>query len=217
VVTRDRRTDRGRRDARRRLVAIGDELREARLSAGLSQREVAELVGLSHAEVSRVELAQSERVPYQTLAVMGAAVGLDVSIRAFPSGEPIRDAAQTALLGRLRARLAPTLRWATEIPVRLPGDRRAWDAEIRGLDWRAVVDAESRLRDVQALARKVALKARDDEAEVVILLVAATRHNRHVIRLAAPDLVGSFPRPGRAILAVLRAGARPPASGVVLL
>jgi transcriptional regulator with XRE-family HTH domain len=217
MVTRDRRTDRGRRDARRRLVGLGDELREARLSAGLSQRDVAELVGVSHAEISRVELAQSERVPYQTLAVIGSALGLDVSIRAFPSGEPIRDAAQVALLGRLRTRLAPILRWATEIPVRLPGDRRAWDAEIRGADWRAVVDAESRLRDVQALARKVTLKARDDEADLVILLVAATRHNRHVVRLAAGDLAGSFPTNGRAILRALSIGERPPASGLVLL
>lgn len=217
MVTRDRRTDRGRRDARRRLVAIGDELREARLTAGLSQREVAELVGVSHAQVSRVELAQSERVPYQTLAVIGAALGLDVSIRAFPSGEPIRDAAQVGLLGRLHSCLAPSLGWRTEVPIRLPRDRRAWDAEIRGLDWRAVVDAESRLRDVQALARRVTVKARDDEADLVILLVAATRHNRHVVRLAAPDLAGTFPAAGRAILTALTSGARPPASGVVLL
>ena len=80
---------------------IGDELREARLAAGLSQRRVAELVGLSHSEISRVELAQSDRVPYETLAVIGAALGLDISIRAFPTGEPIRDAAQVGLLGPL--------------------------------------------------------------------------------------------------------------------
>ena len=52
---------------------IGDELREARLAAGLSQRRVAEFVGLSHSEISRVELAHSDHVPYETLAVIGAA------------------------------------------------------------------------------------------------------------------------------------------------
>ena len=152
MVTRDRRADRGHRDARRRLAAIGDELREARLSAGLSQREVAAAVGISHAEISRVELAQSPRVAYERLAAIGAALGLDVSIRAFPAGEPVRDAAQLALLSRLRGRLAHSLRWRTEVPLQLDGDRRAWDAEIRGADWRAVVDAESRLRDVQAMS-----------------------------------------------------------------
>ena len=217
VVTRDRRVDRGHRDARRRLIAIGEELREARLSAGLSQRQVAEAVGISHAEISRLELAQATRVPYETIAVVGAVLGLDVSIRAFPSGEPIRDAAQVALLGRLRARLAPPLRWRTEVPLRIPGDRRAWDGEIGGGGWRAVVDAESRLRDIQAVGRKVALKARDDATDLVILLVADTRHNRRVIRLAIPDLTGVFPTPGRVVLAALAAGDRPPGSGVVLL
>jgi hypothetical protein len=99
----------------------------------------------------------------------------------------------------------------------LDGDRRAWDAEIRGADWRAVVDAESRLRDVQALSRRVTLKARDDGADIVILLVADTRHNRHVLRLAAADLAGIFPAPGRGIVAALAAGARPPGSGVVVM
>ena len=217
MVTRDRRADRGRRESRRRLALIGDELREARLAAGLSQRRVAELVGLSHSEISRVELAQSDRVPYETLAVIGAALGLDISIRAFPTGEPIRDAAQVGLLARFRSRLDPGLRWRTEVPIGLPGDRRAWDAEIGGSNWRAAVDAETRLRDVQAVTRRVVMKARDDQADVVVLLVAATRHNRHLVRLAADDLAAAFPVPGRSILAALANGNRPPGSGVVLL
>ncbi|MFL5727682.1 MAG: helix-turn-helix domain-containing protein [Chloroflexota bacterium] len=217
MVTRDRRADRGRREARRRLASIGDELREARLSAGLSQGRVAELVGVSHSEISRVELAQNERVPYETLAVIGAALGLDISIRAFPSGEPIRDAAQVRLLARFRARIAPELGWRTEVPIGTPGDRRAWDAEVRGASWRVGIDAETRLRDIQAVTRRVVLKARDDEADIVVLLVAATRHNRHILRLAADDLAGSFPVHGRSILAALASGTRPPGSGAVLL
>ena len=217
MVTRDRRADRGRREARRRLALIGNELREARLSAGLSQARVAELVGLSHSEISRVELAQTDRVPFETLAVIGAALGLDISIRAFPTGEPIRDAAQVGLLARFRSRLDSGLRWRTEVPIGLPGDRRAWDAEIGGSNWRVVVDAETRLRDVQAVTRRVVMKARDDQAAMVVLLVAATRHNRHLVRLATDDLAAAFPVPGRSILAALADGKRPPGSGVVLL
>ncbi|HEX5014285.1 MAG TPA: helix-turn-helix domain-containing protein [Candidatus Limnocylindrales bacterium] len=216
MVTRDRRVDRGHRDAFKRLTLIGDERREARLSAGLSQREVAALVGVSHAEISRVELAQSRRVSYESLAVIGAVVGLDVTIRAFPSGEPVRDAGQLALLARLRALIAPTLRWRTEVPLHITGDRRAWDVEIGGGGWRAVVDAESRLRDVQALSRRITLKARDDGSDLVILLVADTRQNRQILRLAAPDLAGFFTTLGRQILAAL-SGARPPGSGIVVL
>ena len=174
-------------------------------------------MGVSHSEVSRVELASNQRVPFQTLAAIGAALGLDISIRAFPVGEPIRDAAQVGLLARLRSHIAPALMWRTEVPVRAPHDRRAWDAEIRGNDWRLVVDAESRVRDVQALSRKVVLKARDDEAETVLLLIADTRHNRHVVRLAAADLASFFPISGREILAALEAGSRPRGSGIVVL
>jgi len=215
MVTRERRADRGRRMARQRLSAIGDELREARLSAGLSQQALGDLVGVSHTEISRIELARHERVPYQTVAVIGAVLGLDVSIRAFPDGEPIRDAAQVALLGRLHSHVSAEIRWRTEVPIQLTGDKRAWDVEHAGAGWRVVADAASRLRDAQAVTRRVLLKARDDGADVVLLVVADSRHNRRVLRLIQPDLASHFPVRGRVILDALAQGQRPPGSGIV--
>jgi transcriptional regulator with XRE-family HTH domain len=217
MVTRERRADRGRRMARQRLSAIGDELREARLSAGLSQQALGDLVGVSHTEISRIELARHERVPYQTVAVIGAVLGLDVSIRAFPDDEPIRDAAQVALLGRLRSHVSAEIRWRAEVPIRLASDKRAWDVELAGAGWRVVADAESRLRDAQAVTRRVLLKARDDGADVVLLVVADSRHNRRVVRLIQPDLASHFPVSGRVILDALAQGQRPPGSGIVTL
>jgi transcriptional regulator with XRE-family HTH domain len=217
MATRDRRVDRGGRQARRRLALIGEELREARLAAGLSQRQVGASAGISHTEVGRIERAVAPRVPFATLSILGSVLGLDVSVRAYPDGEPIRDAAQIALLGRLHALLPPALIWRTEVPLEIPGDMRAWDAVIGGPGWRIPVDAESRLRDVQACTRRVALKRRDDNREVVILLVSDTRHNRSVLRLAGPDLRGDFPLPGRRVLSALTNGARPTASGIILL
>ena len=217
VATRERRIDRGSRQARRRLTTIGEELREARLSAGLSQRQVGAAAGISHAEVGRIERATALRVPFVTLSTLGSVLGLDVSIRAYPDGEPIRDAAQIALLARLRAQLPRGLTWRTEVPLQVPGDMRAWDAVIGGPGWQIPVDAESRLRDVQACTRRVALKRRDDNREVVILLVADTRHNRGVIRLAGPDLRGDFSEPGHRVMRALTNGSRPHASGIVFL
>lgn len=217
VATRERRVDRGSRQARRRLTTIGEELREARLSAGLSQRQVGAAVGISHTEVGRIERATASRVPYVTLSTLGSVLGLDISMRAYPDGEPIRDSAQIALLARLRALLPPTLTWRTEVPLEIPGDMRAWDAVIGGPGWRVPVDAESRFRDVQACTRRVALKRRDDNLEVVILLVAGTRHNRRILRLAGPNLQGDFPVPGHRVLSALKNGLRPTASGIVLL
>ena len=203
--------------ARRALAGLGEELREARLGSGLTQTAVGDAVGISHAEVSRIERGLARRVPYETLARTAAVLGLDLPLRAFPAGEPIRDAAQLGLLARLRALLKSVLRWRIEVPLRIPGDRRAWDAVIEGPGWRVPVEAETRLRDVQALSRRLALKKRDDRTDIVVLLVAGTRHNRHVLRLARADLAEDFPCSGRDALAALANGRPPPSSSIVLL
>jgi hypothetical protein len=157
------------------------------------------------------------RVPYQTLVLIGAALGLDLPLRAYPNGDRIRDRAQVDLLARFRSLLPNTLAWRTEVPIRQPGDRRAWDAVIAGTGWRVPVDAETRLRDVQALSRNKSLKRRDDETDVMILLVADTRHNRHVVRLTAADLLADFPVQGRHAIREMIAGRQPPGSAIVLL
>jgi transcriptional regulator with XRE-family HTH domain len=167
--------------------------------------------------VSRIERGIATRVPYETLAMIAAVLGLDLSLRTFPAGDPVRDAAQLTLLAKLRGLLPAGRRWRTEVPLAIPGDLRAWDAVIEGRGWRVAVEAETRLRDVQALSRRLALKQRDDRQEVVILLVADTRHNRHVLRLAGPDLAPAFPTPGRAIREALSKGEAPRASGILLL
>jgi len=61
------------------------------------------------------------------------------------------------------------------------------------------------------------MKQHDDRQEVVILLVADTRYNRRVLRLAEPDLAAAFPTPGRAVLEALSKREAPRASGILLL
>ncbi|HET7702235.1 MAG TPA: hypothetical protein VFK35_02470 [Candidatus Limnocylindrales bacterium] len=97
------------------------------------------------------------------------------------------------------------------------GDRRAWDLVIDGPGWSIPVEAETRLRDVQALQRKVALKCRDGGFDRVLLLVADTRHNRRVLRLASAGFAASHPVRGRDALAALQAGNLPEGSAIVLL
>jgi transcriptional regulator with XRE-family HTH domain len=217
MATKERRIDLGKRYARQALVRIGEELRQARLAAGLTQRQVGAAAGISHAQVSRIELGRAPNVSFVTLSVIAAVLGLDLPLRTFVSGDPIRDVAQVTLLARLRAAIPSRLTWRSEVPLALPGDRRAWDGEIGGNGWRLPVDAETRLRDVQALSRRAALKRRDDGNPTVLLLVADTRHNRRALRLAAADLAAAFPLRGPAALAALRDGKRPAASAIVLL
>jgi len=142
MSTRERRLDRGRRLSRRTLLAIGEELREARIQAGLTQRELGAPVGISASEISRIEHGQSPHVAYETLAALGAALGLDIPLRAYPNGDAVRDAAQLALLARFRALLPAGLRHRTEVPLGILGDRRAWDEVLDGPGWSLPVEAE---------------------------------------------------------------------------
>ena len=135
---------------------------------------------------------------------MGAAVGLDLAARLYPAGEPIRDVAHRALIERLRLRLHPSLTLLTEVPLPIPGDRRAWDAVIRGLDWQMPVEAETRPRDAQALDRRIALKLCDAGFDKVILLLLDSAHNRRLV--ASGALAGRYPIDGRSALARLAQG-----------
>jgi hypothetical protein len=108
-------------------------------------------------------------------------------------------------------------RWATEVPLPGTQDQRAWDALIGGQGFRIGVEAETRLRDVQAVERRVALKKRDSGLERVLLLLSDTRWNREQVRSAAGSLLGSFPIPSTEAIARLTAGHDPGGDAVILL
>ena len=118
--------------ARRLLVQIGMELRTARVARGLSQRAVAAAAGISQTQLSRLERGLYPAVSVETLVRVGVAVALDVSLRTFAAGEPIRDAGHARLLARFRKMVGEKWAWAAEVPLPIPGDRRAWDRLLRG-------------------------------------------------------------------------------------
>jgi len=192
----------------------------ARVGAGLSIRDAAAASGASHQQLIRFERGELNRVSITELGAWCAVVGLDLAIRAYPAGDPIRDRAQLALLERLRGRLHPTLRWRTEVPLPIDGDLRAWDAEIRGRQpqpWRARVEAETRLSDGQALERRLALKIRDDPDGHLILLVSDTRSNRSALRSLGVGLRERLPLGTRQVLVALATGQDPGGSGIVVM
>ena len=59
---------------------------------------------MSAAQVSRIERGLLAHVALEDLARIAAVLGLDLSARLYPLGDPIRDVAQQALLERLRSR-----------------------------------------------------------------------------------------------------------------
>lgn len=215
--SRERAVDVGAASARTILARLAAEIRSARLHAGLSQRSVADGVGISRSQVSRIERGLTPDLTIDMAARVLAVLGQTLNVRTFPAGDPLRDAGQLALLERLRAHLHPSFRWATEVPLPIPGDRRAWDATACNGAARIGIEGETRLRDLQAVERRVALKERDGGMDRVILLVANTRHNREVVRAHGEVLSGRFPTPGPRALELLRAGADPGGNALILL
>jgi transcriptional regulator with XRE-family HTH domain len=217
VSTRDRALNRGTRRGRRFLIEIGQELRERRLQLGLSQAAVADALGISRAQVSRIERAALPSLSLVTAARLASLLGLELAVRLFPGGPPLRDAGHAALLARFSGRISATFRWRIEVPLPIPGDQRAFDGLLTKPGLSIAVEAEMRPRDLQALQRRMELKKRDGAADRLILLVPDTRSNRDAIRAAGASLAGAFPAGTRQVMSALAAGRDPGSDGLVVL
>ena len=204
------------RRARFLLVRVGDELRKARIGAGLSTRHVGAMVGISHTQLQRIEAGAAPHVDIDLLARFAAVVGCELSMGIHPVGAPFRDKAHIGLLGRFAARLGPAVDWRTEVPMPIPGDLRSADGVATTADFGAIVEAETRLDDVQAAERRLRSKQRDLGVPRAILLVADTRHNRQVID-EVPALRHGFPIDTRRCLGALSRGDDPGGDCLVIL
>jgi transcriptional regulator with XRE-family HTH domain len=204
---------------RRQLADFGDEVRERRITLGLSQAHVAASCRMSRSHYGRIERGQS---PFLTLAALNriaAVLGLAPSVRVFPEGAPVRDAGRATRLNTFLAMAQPPIGHRVEVPLPRISDRadhRAWDAVLyRGRD-RCAVELEMRIRDVQALLRRVDLKRRDDPTASFLLLVAETRSNRLVLASYA-DLFADLPRLRRGDVEAALAEGRLPPTGLLLI
>ena len=184
----------------------------------MSSQTAARRGGLSPAQHGRIERGELRRPSFEHLCRAARAVGLDASLKAYPSAATVRDAGQLAVLARFEAMLAVPLVLGREAALPAVGDQRAWDGKIRGADRPASIECEVHLHDLQAMTRRIALKTRDDpDAGAVILVVARTAHNRRVLAEHRESLRVQFPLDGAAIARELRAGRVPRESGIILV
>lgn len=216
MPVRDTAVDQGARRSFFLRTRLAADLETARLSAGLSYRELARHLGVGHELVAKALRADPSALTVDFVARLAAALGLELGASLHPRGDPIRDKAHLALSRRFRARLGPGLTWHSEVPIPIAGDRRSADGVITGPGFEILVEAETRLGDVQALERAIAGKQRDLGIARVIVLVADTRHNREVTR-AVDELRRRFPVGTRACLAALARGRDPGGDALVIL
>jgi transcriptional regulator with XRE-family HTH domain len=198
------------------LRRIGTDLRRARVSAGLSLRQVAASVAISHTQVWRIERAEAPHLDVDVIARLAEAVGHELSMAIHPVGPPIRDAAHVALLRRFQARLHPSCTWRTEVPMPIPGDRRSGDGVVGIAGKTILVEAETRVGDLQEVERRVAAKVRDLGVDRAVLLLLRSRHHRALIA-TTPELRHRFPVTGRAALTALGRGLDPGGDALILL
>jgi len=215
--SRERAVDAGAARGRALTAEVLREIHAARIDRNMTEADLAKALGVSRSQCSRIERGLTAGITIEQACVMLAAVGMDLSVRAFPSGEPLRDTAHAGLIGRLRTHCHRSLRFLTEVAFPSPVDRRAWDVVVSGTEWRHGFEAETRPRDLQALERRLALKARDGDVNAVSLLLLDSRHNRSLVRAHSESLLVRFPVPGPRALELLRAGVDPGAGSLTLL
>ena len=196
---------------------LGDELRTARLIRGVTQARIAASIGISQAEVSRRERGRSRRFNGASLAVHAAAVGLRLSVKLWPVGGGVRDAAQARYVAAFVARVGRPWSVTLEAPIDLPGDLRAFDVLLVRREVRIAVEVITRIADLQAQVRAAQIKARDIGATRLVLAVAGSNANRRTLNAAAAMLVAGFDLDTRRILAALAAGADPGRDAIVVL
>lgn len=181
------------------MSRLGAEFLVARQVAGLSQRQLGRMLGVSHTLVGRMERGEVRSLSIGLAAKIAAVLGLELSAGLHPAGAPVRDRAHLALIERLHVRVSPSLRWRTEVPIPIEGDLRSADIVITGPTFGALVEAETRLYDVQALERRIGAKQRDLRLDRVVLLLADTATNHRAVA-QIPELARRFPVSARACL-----------------
>ena len=217
MARRHRATIEGQRLARRLQAQLGEEIRIARNNAGLGQRDAAEAAGMSHAQFGRIERGALATLSFDQACRAGFAVGLRYTGRLYTEGDPVRDAGQLRLLERFVALLPSLARVDREAPFPVPGDRRAWDALVTLDGRRAGCEAETHLRDIQALERRMALKLRDGAVDILVLVVSDTVHNRRVLDEHRHALRELLPLDGLQVRRSLRDARLPSASALILV
>lgn len=109
----------GDRQLRRTSIRFGEEIREIRLRAGVSQAAVARAIGVSRSVICRIEQGDPD-VSTRIRARAVAALGADFRVAVYPGGTPlIHDSAHASIVEAVLRRCHPS--WHPTVEARSPG------------------------------------------------------------------------------------------------
>ncbi|MEX1173828.1 MAG: helix-turn-helix transcriptional regulator [Chloroflexota bacterium] len=222
-----RRTTEHHRETRRRAttvaIVLGTEVRRARRRRRLTQGRLGALIGVSQAEVSRIERGLGVRAPLETWIALGVALERPVAIQLTrPLGDQ-RDAPadgghleiQEAVLRLARATDRPG---TFETPTRPADPRRSTDVGIRDARHRAriLVECWNSFGDLgeatRATHRKLAEAAATwpEDRITSVWVVRASATNRRIVARFAHVVDAAFPGSSRQWVRALTVGDIPP-------
>jgi transcriptional regulator with XRE-family HTH domain len=214
----------GDRQLRRTCVRFGEEFREIRLRAGVSQSAVARSIGVGRSVICRVEQGDATVSP-RTRARAAAALGATFRLAIYPEDAPlIHDAAHAKLVESVLDLRHPRWRATLEAPVPGPG-RRSTDVRLdHGLDI-VLTEVESRVRALEAIIRECAEKraavasAGDPMRRThVMLVLPPTRHHRALVASHPKIVAAAFPADSRDLAIALADSETPwPGDGILWL
>lgn len=196
---------------------FGEDLRELRLTRGLSRRALVEGLPISVSKLARWE---DGRPPYPDLyeaVLVARLLGQDLGARLYPAGDALRDTSHLQVERRFLALVGAHVPRKLEAVIPGPGDLRAWDVLLVLGSVRAGVAVETRLRDVQALLRREHAKMRDSGVQRLLLVLLNSSTNRRAVREAGEVLRTALPLDGRTILPALRVGRDPGGNGILFV
>ena len=221
MATKETRRQRAQRKGRELVRRLLHEIRDARLTARLSQADVASAMSWSQAGYARFEGAQLKDLGVIDLSMAAGVLGYEVSVGLHPIGDSLRDKGQLAVGKRFASLLSDAWRVTDETLLPGAGEQRAWDKLMRliGASPRYLVgvDIETKVWDVQALVRRTRGRERDGHADHILVVLADTAHNRRVVDELRGALGGAYMTPARTIMRALRLGQLLVGSGVVLV
>jgi transcriptional regulator with XRE-family HTH domain len=198
--------------ARSRELArlFGRELRIARMTAGLTQAQVARSAAVSQSQVSRAERG-ALRVSVPARCRLAAACGHELGWRLYPVATVrLRDSGQLALAQTITGATHPSWRPRLEVPV-APGDPRAADLLLTGPTEIVHIEIERALVDFQAQLRSAQVKrelmtAHDERPIRLVIAVPDTVATRSRLAPSSHLIAQAMPMASRVIWRAIRGG-----------
>ena len=217
MPAKDGRLARGQVNGARLVSALLAEVKTARHDANLSQDALSKQLGWTQTRYSRFE-RNADPITVADVCLVATVLGLKPRFALYREGEGLRDQGGQRLIDRFCSLLSPLWTVRREAPFPTLGDLRSWDVLIRlGTSFRAGVEAESRLRELEELVRRIRQREVHGQADAILIVLSDSAHNRLNVGALRTALGVDYQTPPRQLLTALRTGTPLPGSGLLLI